>query len=221
MRFFLRYIWVLTVGPLMTACAPVPPSTILTQPTTMRSQPTLPGPVSPGAIYQTGVYRPLFEDQRARLVGDVLTIVISEKASADKKAAASSARKGAVETNPESIFGAPMTTLAMKAGGSNTFSMKEDGAAGSNFTTTLSVTVIEVLVNGNLIVSGEKQIGFDQGAEFIRFSGVVPTSAIRADNSVFSSQVADARLEYRSNTHVDKSQLASMLNRFFYSVFPL
>ena len=85
----------------------------------------------------------------------------------------------------------------------------------------MGVTVIEVLTNGNLVVSGEKQIGLDRGSEFVRFSGVVAVSSIGAGNTVSSTQVADARIEYRTNTQIDQSQMSSMMNRFFYSVLPL
>ena len=85
----------------------------------------------------------------------------------------------------------------------------------------MGVTVIEVLANGNLLVSGEKQIGLDRGAEFVRFSGVVPLASIGIGNIVSSTQVADAKIEYRTNTQIDQSQLSSMMNRFFYSMLPL
>ena len=58
------------------------------------------------------------------------------------------------------------------------------------------MTVIEVLPNGNLLVAGEKQIGINQGTEFIRFSGVVNPVTIQAGNTVSSTKVADARIEY-------------------------
>jgi flagellar L-ring protein precursor FlgH len=82
------------------------------------------------------------------------------------------------------------------------------------------VTVTEVLSNGYLSVSGEKQVAFDKGAEYIRFSGVVNPDSILNGNQVASTQVADARLEYRSNTRIDPVEVASQLGRFFLSVLP-
>ena len=97
------------------------------------------------------------------------------------------------------------------------------GAASSsnNFNGFIGVTVIEVLPNGNLVVSGEKQIAFDRGAEFIRFSGVVNPDTVAAGNTVASAQVADARVEYRTNTRLDKADVMSQLTRFFLSALPL
>jgi flagellar L-ring protein precursor FlgH len=71
------------------------------------------------------------------------------------------------------------------------------------------------------VVSGEKQIGFDKSTEFVRFSGVISPAFISVGNTVPSTQVADVRVEYRTNTNVDKSVIANMFNRFFFSMFPL
>ncbi len=80
--------------------------------------------------------------------------------------------------------------------------------------------MIEVLPNGNLVVSGEKQVALDKGTEFIRFSGVVSPDNIAAGNIVSSTQVADARVEYRTNTKIDKAEVMGALARFFLSVMP-
>ena len=77
-----------------------------------------------------------------------------------------------------------------------------------------------VLPNGNLVVSGEKQIAMSQGAEFIRFSGVVNPVTVTPSNTVNSTQVADARIEYRANGYIDEAQTMGWLARFFNNVFP-
>jgi len=82
------------------------------------------------------------------------------------------------------------------------------------------VTVIEVLPNGNLVVAGEKQIGLDKGTEYIRLSGVVQPDTILAGNNVSSSRVADARIEYRTNTNFDKAEMMNWMGRFFLSFIP-
>lgn len=209
-------------------CASVEPSSITNPQRTARPLEKAVPVVSSGAIYQSATFRPMFEDRRARQVGDVMTILISEKASADNKNAANSSKTGSVNTQVGSVLGlsAPWNESlssrgTTRANGSSQYDSKAAGSASYTFSSTLGVTVIEVLANGNLLVSGEKQIGLDKGVEFIRISGVVPPGAILQGNVVYSSQVADARIEYRTNTQLDVSQLASMLNRFFFSVLPL
>ncbi|MGH8672017.1 MAG: flagellar basal body L-ring protein FlgH, partial [Burkholderiales bacterium] len=85
------------------------------------------------------------------------------------------------------------------------------------FTGTMSVTVIEVLANGNLLVSGEKQLALNQGTEYVRFSGVVNPTSITGGNTVSSTLVADARLEYRGTGYIDEAQTMGWLARFFLS----
>jgi flagellar L-ring protein precursor FlgH len=77
-----------------------------------------------------------------------------------------------------------------------------------------------VLPNGNLIVAGEKQVAMNKGVEFIRFSGMVSPDNIQQGNIVSSTQVADARVEYRTNSQIDKAEMASMASRFFQSLLP-
>ena len=84
----------------------------------------------------------------------------------------------------------------------------------------MAVTVVEVLENGNLLVSGEKQVTINQGTEFIRFSGVINPAYILPNNSVSSTRVADARLEYRSTGYVSEAQTMGWLSRLFMSVSP-
>jgi flagellar L-ring protein precursor FlgH len=80
--------------------------------------------------------------------------------------------------------------------------------------------VVEVLPNGNLVVSGEKQVGINQGSEFVRFSGVVNPATVSGANTVSSTLVADARLEYRATGPIDEAQVIGWLARFFLSFLP-
>jgi flagellar L-ring protein precursor FlgH len=207
----------------LAGCATVPDS-IVQQPATARPQPVAAAPATTGAIFQAGAYRPMFEDRRARLVGDVITITINERTSAGKSAANSASKSGATNFSANSLLGIPASTLARASIGTETANkFDEKGAASSsnNFTGTITATVVDVLPNGNLLVSGEKQVALDKGVEYVRFSGVVNPATIAAGNVVSSTQVADARLEYRTNSRIDKAEMASQLARFFFSLLPL
>jgi len=107
----------------------------------------------------------------------------------------------------------------LAASSASAFEGKGGSASNNVFTSIITVTVIEVLPNGNLLVSGEKQIGINQGSEFVRFSGVVNPATI-SGNTVSSTQVADARLEYRGNGYIDEAQTMGWLGRFFLTVLP-
>ena len=206
----------------LAACNTVPDS-IVQRPTSTRPEPRVASTPSNGAIFQAASYRPLFEDRRARHVGDLLTIVINEKTSAGKTGSDTGSKTGSTSFSVGKLLGlntAVTGQMGLDAKGSNKFEDKDASNSSNTFTGTLSVTVTEVLSNGYLAVSGEKQVAFDKGAEYIRFSGVVNPDSILNGNQVSSTQVADARLEYRSNTRIDPVEIASQLGRFVLSVLP-
>lgn len=206
----------------MVGCATVP-DTIVQHPTNVRPQAAAPVPQANGAIFQASAYRPLFEDRRARMVGDMLTIAINERTSAGKSAANTASKSGSVEFAAPTLFGIPATTtakLALNAESGNTFEDKGTSSSSNTFTGTIAVTVVDVLPNGNLVVSGEKQVALDKGVEYVRFSGVVNPNNING-NIVSSTLVADARVEYRTNSRIDRAEMMSQLTRFFLSILPL
>jgi flagellar L-ring protein FlgH len=216
---------------LLGACNTVPPTQVQ-QPMTARPAPVLaPQPLAAsGSIYQAAHpsqpyfgYRPLFEDRRPRNVGDILVIQINEKTAASKKSDSSAERNQTSSFGITSLMGLPGKSFlnsALDASSANKFDGKGEATSNNDFTGTMTVTVIDVLPNGNLQVSGEKQIGINQGSEFIRFSGVVNPSTIANGNSVSSSQVADARIEYRANGYIDEAQVMGWLARFFLTFLP-
>jgi flagellar L-ring protein precursor FlgH len=176
-----------------------------------------------GAIYSAGYgNRPLFEDVRPRNIGDILTIVINENINATKSSGANTARTGSADFTPTTtpgllmgLFGHSSTSMS----GDNTFKASGGANAQNTFTGTLTVTVTNVLANGNLMVSGEKQMLINQGNEFIRFSGVVnPTTIVGSE--VPSTEVADAKIEYSAKGYVNEAENMGWLQRFFLNVAP-
>ncbi|HEY9147194.1 MAG TPA: flagellar basal body L-ring protein FlgH [Thiobacillus sp.] len=200
------------------------PSSIVQQPTTARPQAQPVQAAANGAIYQTAAYRPLFEDRRARQVGDVLTIVINEKTQAGKKAASSGAKTGAVDSSISAVANLPLKAFqgaGVKADSSTSYDDKSAVDSSNLFTGNITVTVTDVLPNGNMVVAGEKQIALDKSTEYIRLSGVVQPDTIQAGNTVSSAKVADARIEYRSSAKFDSAEVMSWMARFFLSFIPL
>lgn len=198
-------------------CATTPTS-IVQRPTSVRTaQQEMVAP-SNGAIFQVAGYRPMFEDRRARQIGDLLTISIVEKTSAVKAGASSGNKSGTASfTVPGLAQGRIGATVATEA--ANKFSDADNQSASNTFTGTIGVTVTEVLPNGNLVVVGEKQVAMNKGTEFIRFSGVVSPDTING-NTVSSTLVADARVEYRTNSQIDRAEMTAMVSRFFQSLLP-
>ncbi len=207
----------------LSGCISLPaPAPIVQQP--MSSRPAQDGlpPANSGAIYQAGTrHQPLFQDRRARQVGDTLVILLNENTNASKKSNSSANKNGGVNfAVPPAIFGVPITkNVDLGASSSNDFSGKGEAASNNNFSGTITVTVIEVLPNSYLVVSGEKQLAMTQGTEYIRFSGVVRPETV-INNTVSSIQVADARIEYKANGYIDEAQTMGWLSRFFLTILP-
>lgn len=210
------------IASLLSACA-ITPTPIVHQPTSAYGQSAKAQREANGAIFQASSYRPLFEDYKARLLGDVVTITITENTSATKAAASSGSKSGGASFAAPTLLGIPTSTSAkatISTTGSTKFDEKGAETASNSFSGTIAATVVEVLPNGHLLVSGEKQIAFNKGAEFVRFSGIVNPQTINAANTVSSTQVADARFEYRSTSRVDLAEANSLLTRFFLSFLP-
>ena len=212
----------------LNGCALVPRTPLVAGSTTAQPLPASP-PVVNGSIFQ-GVmpmnygYQPLFEDRRPRNIGDTLTITLQENVSASKSSTASAGRNGSttlglsVPSSLTGLLGGDKTNI--DASGTNDFAGKGGATANNTFTGTITVTVNQVLPNGNLKVVGEKQIEINQGTEFIRFSGVVNPRTISGSNSVVSTQVADARIEYVGNGYINEAQTMGWLQRFFLNLSP-
>ncbi len=217
-----RLLWVAGAFFGLVGCTTVPPTNIH-QPMTARPAPRVENLAVTGSIYQAGASRTLFEDRRARYVGDTMTIAIAEATSASTKSNTKASRATSVAASVPMVSGLPgksLQGLALSASGSNSLDGKGEAAANNVFTGSITVTVIEVLPNGNLLVSGEKQVSIGAGTEYVRLSGVVNPIFINTANTISSAQVADARIEYKESGVISEAQVMGWLARFFLSALP-
>jgi flagellar L-ring protein precursor FlgH len=192
--------------------------------TTARPQPLdSPGDHPTGAIFRSRGNMLLFEDYRPRMVGDVLTIQINETLNASQSASSNTEKKAALTAvipKIKGVLGMGLNGLNTTAATDNSFNGTGATTSSGAFTGTITVTVIEVLPNGNLLVAGEKQIGIRENSEILRFSGVVNPVLIQPGNLVSSAQIADARLDYRGGGNIEQAQIQGWLGRFFNSWSP-
>ena len=186
--------------------------------------PTVAPTVRTGAIFQADRYRPLFEDHRARIVGDTLTVAIVEKVSAVQKSTSTLDRAGTMSadlTAAPLIKAAALARLSAAGTSANTFSGKGTTENSNDFSGTITATVVQVLPNGHLIVSAEKQIGVNANVDVLRFSGQVDPRAIAPGNTVQSSHIANVRIEQRGRGQQAEAQSMGWLARFFMSLMPV
>ena len=180
--------------------------------------------VANGSIFQAVSYRPLFEDHRARLVGDTLTVRIVEKVSATQKSTSSVDKTGTLSAGVTALPGVrPAAFARATADGtsSNSFEGKGTTENSNDFSGTITVIVRSVLPNGHLTITGEKQIGVNQNVDVLRFSGQVDPRAIQSGNSVASAAIANVRLEQRGRGAQAEAQAVGWLSRIFLSVMPI
>ncbi|WP_438979480.1 flagellar basal body L-ring protein FlgH [Polynucleobacter sp.] len=216
-------------------CASADRPSLLTTPSTARPRPIQETSANMGSLYPAnsgGPYvnavshRPLFEDRRARNVGDTLTVVLNETTSAAKNSGMSAARKANASSdfgNTSPTFNGPYFSLANVANFGGSGDIKSEGtgasAASNTFAGTITVTVVEILSNGNLVVAGEKQVAVSNEEEIIRFGGVVNPNTL-VFNQVSSQQVADARIEYRGRGATDDTQGTGWFTRLMLKIAP-
>jgi len=207
---------------LLAGCAYIPKKEPITQQPMTAVPPAPPPNSSPGAIFNPGYAgRPLFEDQRPRNIGDILTIVISENINATKSSGANTKRGSTTSFSGTANFLPGFFNRAnLNSQGANQFDSTGGANASNTFTGVITVTVTNVLPNGNLVVSGEKQMLINQGNEFVRFSGVVNPNTVAGDNSVLSTDVADAKIEYSAKGVIDEAETMGWLQRFFLNIAP-
>lgn len=188
---------------------------------------TTPAPrTATGSLFQSGNYRPTFEDRRARNLGDTLTIQITENVTASQKSTSTANR---TSSNSSGITALPGVNFPAGSGplggiGANSasdFAGKGGTESANTFIGSITATVSEVLPNGHLVVVGEKQIGVNQNVDVLRFSGTVDPRAILPGSVVSSSQVANVRVASRGRGATDEAQTTGWLSRFFFSVWPL
>lgn len=211
---------------LLAACATTSnrsPTFVPTEPISEESAST-----TPGAIYRahsSGLS--LFDDDKARAVGDLLTVMLVEKTVSSSKATTSITKDSGLDIAAPTLFGKlPQLNgnpiLSNSASGKRDFSGNGDSAQSNRLEGSVTVTVARRLSNGNLVIRGQKQLRLNQGDEYVQIQGIVRPADIGPDNTILSSRIADARIIYSGRGALAKSNVMGWMSRFFQSpVFPL
>jgi len=191
-----------------------------------------PAQAASGAIYQVGYDLAFFEDAKARRIGDLLTIRLSERTNAQKSADTSIAKNSASNVENPTILGAtpqfslpsvlPLSTtdnntLETNLAATHDFEGESDSKLSNSLTGDITVTIADVLPNGYLLVRGEKRLNLNQGNEYVKIAGIVRPIDIASDNSVPSTRVADATIIYNGDGVTADANRAGWLTRFFAS----
>lgn len=216
----------LTVLPLAGCMAPtVKPNDPYYAPVLPRTP--LPTAQSNGSIYQAGFENNLYNDRRARRVGDLITITLNERTQASKNANSTLKKESSASLGLGSLFGGNVATNNPLTGNPLSLNAEFEGARNNtgsgqagqsnSLSGSITVTIAEVLPNGVLAVRGEKWMTLNTGDELVRIAGLIRADDINPDNTVSSTRVADARITYSGTGAFADASQPGWLSRFFMS----
>lgn len=217
----LKYLGLIACAAALTACASQP------QPRPMPDDPyyapAIPEEVEPpatpnGSLFNSQV-NGLYSDIRARDLGDIITVRLQESTQASKSASTGMSRNSNVNLPTPSVLGRDLTfrdySLSANLQGDTNFSGDAQADQRNSLSGEITVTVIRVLPNGNLIVRGEKWLTLNNGQEYVRLTGIIRPQDVRSDNTILSNRVANARIEYSGTGSLADTQRQGWLTRFF------
>jgi flagellar L-ring protein FlgH len=176
-----------------------------------------------GSLYQDSYGLTLFGDRKAHFVGDIITITLSEKTVSTKSSKVDVTKNNSTDFNggADTLLGTNPSLKGLTLSTSIAQKRKFAGDAGADQSNSLqgniTVTVAEILPNGNLVVRGEKWMTLNSGDEFIRISGIVRPDDVAPDNTVVSTRLANAKISYSGKGTLADSQSMGWVSRFFNS----
>lgn len=222
-RHRVRWAFAILVLGALAGCSPAPISSRLVVP-------PLPPPKTPGSLWQEENGRAyLYEDLRAMRVGDILTVKIVENHKGSKTADTKAERDSTVDHELLSrslgipglrVSSALLGGLGVEGKAKNKFGGKGATSRADTLTGTMSVHVTEVLPNGDLRIEGHREVKINGETQTMTLSGVVRRVDVDTRNTVLSTAIADARIEYTGLGVVDDVQRPGWLVRLLDWLYP-
>jgi flagellar L-ring protein precursor FlgH len=211
------------------------PSSLSNQEAALMNPPveTYPRPAikTEGSLYSEDTRPDFFSDMKAQRVGDIITVNIVETARASKQAATSTSRSSSRDSTIDSFFGLEQPGVLPTPGGinlmrgvdyssQNQFSATGTTSRNETITAKVSARIIQVLPNDNLVVRGAQEIMVNNEKHYITVQGVIRPADIATDNSVLSTYLADARIEYTGKGDLSRKQREGWLSRALDVIWP-
>lgn len=176
-----------------------------------------------GSLYQSKQGMTLFTDTKARNVGDIITINLTERTVSSKSAGVNITKASSTSLPAGTLLGTTPTLngniLDTSISQDRDFEGETEADQSNSLIGSIAVTVADVLPNGNLVVRGEKWMTLNRGDEFIRISGILRPEDITPQNTVESTRLANAQITYSGTGELASSQNMGWLSKFFNSVY--
>ena len=170
-----------------------------------------------GAIYNRGMDVALFEDIKARRIGDILTVLLVEQTSGTKSAVTNLNQATDINVGAPSVGGNVYPEVSVGLNSNNSFTGESGSSQSNSLNGSIAVTVVDVLPGGNLLVQGEKWIQINQGREYIRLHGIIRQRDVAPNNTILSTQVAEARIEYSGTGATENANVLGWVARLIFS----
>lgn len=165
----------------------------------------------------------LYTDTKAHKVGDLISVQLDEATAASKNAATTLDKTNSMNFGGITFSGRPISafgyTPTVGMNNSSAFDGASDASQSNSLRGNISVSVVKVLANGNLVVQGEKWLMLNNGQEYVRVTGIVRSEDVNSDNTVSSQRIANARIQYGGTGDFASTQERGWLSRFFNSAF--
>ncbi|MCE1227604.1 MAG: flagellar basal body L-ring protein FlgH [Geobacteraceae bacterium] len=177
---------------------------------------------SNGSIWQASTIA-LTEDGKARRIGDIVTIIVTETASASKQAATATGRSSKISAGIPNMLGLEESKIItsnfadlsklLNASASSSFDGSGSTSRKETLTATISAKVIDVLPNGNLKIEGRRNVKVNYEDQIVTVKGTIRQRDITAENTINSIYVADAQISYSGEGIIsDRQKPGWMMN---------
>jgi flagellar L-ring protein precursor FlgH len=181
------------------------------------------------SLWQDSVSKPMYSDKRASRVGDLMTIVVQENTTASKDNATSTSKKASMDAAIASFLYSPGASGLLTKGGqlpalkyasANNFDGGGTIKNSEQIVAQVTVRVIDVLPNGNMVVEGTRETAFSGEKQNIVLRGIVRPEDVAANNTVFSYNVADAKIHIVGRGTIADSQRKGWFTKIWDKVSP-
>lgn len=172
-----------------------------------------------GSLFSAVSAQDLYDDTKPRSIGDIVTVMLEEKTQAKKSASSDAAKSSDLSMDPLELGGEEITigerNLSYAAAHDNSTSGSTSADQSNSISGSISVEVVDVMSNGNLLIRGEKWLTLNTGDEYIRLSGTIRPDDITPENTIASTRISNARIQYSGTGDRQDTQDQGFLARFF------
>lgn len=218
----------IVVAALMTAGCVVQQTEVVSPSFDQQLKPAIPS-YSNGSIWQTASI-PLTEDGKARRLGDIVTIVITENATASKQATTATGRSSEISAGIPNMLGLEGAGILTKnfadlsnlinASASSSFDGSGSTTRKESLSATITAKVVDVLPNSNLLIEGRRNVKVNNEDQIVTVKGTIRQRDITAENTINSIYVADAQITYSGEGIISDRQKPGWLMNVIDKLWP-